>query len=51
MKTKNILYVEDKQLFLEKGMNDFIPKPINAGKLKTVIENLQKNKLIGKLCH
>ena len=42
-------FEEDKKLFLDQGMNDFIPKPINVGKLKTVIENLQKNKLIGNL--
>ncbi|MCD4772533.1 MAG: response regulator [Bacteroidales bacterium] len=41
-------FEEDKKHFLDKGMNDFIPKPINTGKLKTIIENLQKNKLIGK---
>jgi len=27
-------------------MNDFISKPINTGKLKTAIENIQKDELI-----
>ena len=37
---------EDKENFIEHGMNDFISKPINTGKLKTAIENIQKDELI-----